>query len=82
MLSMVTTRVATIRAYRKAGGAVVTVERPDRPPHRCSVTLKRYRPLREWVAFGTYPWKSSGAWLKSSLNACLWTKEVTAPISA
>jgi hypothetical protein len=66
------TPAATIKAYRRKGGAVVTVTRPGRPVHRYRVTLRRYHALRQWIAFGKHPWKSSGAWLHSSLNACLW----------
>jgi hypothetical protein len=64
--------VATIKAYRRKGGAVVTVEREGRPPHRHCVTLKRYHALREWAAFGEHPWKTSGAWMRSSMTAYLW----------
>jgi len=74
--------VATIRAYRRTGGAVVTVQRKGRPPHRYHVSLRRYHALRQWTAFGSHPWRSSGAWLHSSLTAHLWAKEVVAPTSA
>ena len=68
---------ATIKAYRRRGGAVVTVARPGRPAHRYIVSLRRYHALRRWIVVGGHPWRSSGAWLNSSLNACLWAKEVT-----
>ena len=67
--------VATVRAYRRKGGAVVTIQREGRPAHRYYVTLKRYRSLRQWFLFGQHPWRTSGSWLKSSLTACLWLKE-------
>ena len=64
--------LATIRAYRRTGGAIITIERQGRPPHRYGVTLRRYHALREWTASGSDPWKTSGAWLKSSMTASLW----------
>ena len=77
-----TTPVATIRAYRKTGGAVVSVERPGAPKLRYQVSLKRYHALRQWTAFGSHPWRSSGAWLRSSMTARLWAREGTAQTSA
>jgi hypothetical protein len=76
------TPVATIRAYRRTGGAVVTVEREGQPPHRYLVSLRRYHALRQWTAFGTHPWRSSSARLRSSLTAYLWAKEVTTQTAA
>jgi hypothetical protein len=70
--ALVGTPMATTRASRRTGHAVIAVDRPGRPPHRCRVTLKCYRALREWV----HPWKCSGAWLKSSLNVSFWAREV------
>jgi hypothetical protein len=75
---MSTTLVATIRAYRRKGGAVVTVMREGRPSHRYDVSLRRYHAIRQWVAFGKHPWKSSGAWLNSGLTA-YFHSEVTHP---
>lgn len=63
---------ATVRAYRCTGGAVVNVEREGRPTHRYRVSLRRYHALREWTAFGSHPYKASGAWLRSSMTAYLW----------
>lgn len=64
--------VATIRAYRRKGGAVVTIERPDRSARRYRITLRRYHALREWLISGGHPWKTSGAWLRSSVTVSLW----------
>ena len=71
------TPVATIRAYRKTGAAVVTVQREGRTPHRYQVSLKRYHALGEWILFGGHPWRTSGGWMRSSMQAALWAKEVT-----
>lgn len=38
--------LASIRAYRKTGCAIVTVERAHRTPHRHRVSLRRYARLR------------------------------------
>ncbi|GEM_PF-6136343 len=65
------TPLATIRAHRKAGCAIVIVERAGRPPHRYRVLLRRYRSLREWTAFGLHPWRACGAWLRAILIAHL-----------
>ncbi len=43
--------LATIKAYRRTGGAVVTVERAGRAARR---------------------WRTSGAWLRSSIVVSLW----------
>ncbi len=72
--------VATVKAYRRTGGAVVTVERPGRPKHRYVVTLRRYHWLREWTltrgAGFARPncWRTSGAWMRSSLTVYLWSQ--------
>ena len=46
--------IATIRGYRRTGGAVVTVCRAGRI-HRHRVTLRRYAALREWTATRAAP---------------------------
>lgn len=74
--------IATIRAYRRTGGAIVTVDCPGRPLHRYKVSLRRYHALREWAGSDRHPWHGSGAWLRNSMTACLWAKEVTAQTSA
>lgn len=64
--------VATIKAYRRTGGPVVTVERQGQPPHRYRISLKRYHALRQWAAFGGHPWKTSGSYMRNSLTISLW----------
>lgn len=63
--------VAILKAYRRKGGAVVTVERTGRSAHRYRVTLRRYHTLRKWLIQQAC-WKASGAWLRSSLTVSLW----------
>ena len=66
-------QLATVRAYRKTGCAIVTVERAGRAPHRHRVSLRRYAALREWtLAAAPRRWKTSGAWLRSSIAVSLW----------
>jgi hypothetical protein len=70
-----TVSLASIRAYRKTGGAVVTVERVGRAPHRHRVSLRRSARLREWTLTLTRAarrWRTSGAWLRSSSAGSLW----------
>ena len=65
--------LASIRAYRRTGGAVVTVERAGRAPHRHRVSHRRYARLREWtLTVAARRWKTSGAWLRSSIAVSLW----------
>jgi hypothetical protein len=64
--------IAVIKAYRKSGCAIVTIERPGRPRHRYTVSLKRYHALREWCMFGKHPWRRSGGYMRSSFTAYLW----------
>ena len=65
--------LATIRAYRRTGGAVVAVERAGRAPHRHRVSLRRYAALREWtITRAARRWRTSGAWLRSSIVVSLW----------
>jgi hypothetical protein len=66
------TLVATIKAYRRTGGAAVTVARQGRQPHRYQVSLRRYHALRQWTVFGEHRWKASGSWFRSSVSVCLW----------
>lgn len=42
--------IATVKAYRRTGGAIVTVEREGR----------------------TRRWRTSGAWLRSSMACSIW----------
>lgn len=69
--------VATIKAYRRKGGAVVTVQRVGRPKHRYCVSLRRYARLREWTvtqgpAFDQPGWRASGAWMRGGIDVALW----------
>ena len=69
---------ATIKAYRRKGGAVVTVQREGRAPHRYRVTLTRYHALREWT-IRQHHWKTSGAYMQSSMTTCLWIRDANPP---
>ncbi len=65
--------LASIRAYRRTGCAVVTVARQGRTPHRHRVSLRRYAALREWtLTCAARRWRTSGAWLRSSIAVSLW----------
>ncbi len=69
--------VATVKAYRRKGGAVVTVTRAGRPKRRYVVSLRRYAALREWTltrgpAWNRPGWKASGAWMRGSIDVALW----------
>ena len=66
---------ATIKGYRRTGGAAVTVERQNRPPQRYRVSLKRYHALREWIPFGGHEWKTSGPWQRNGLATSLWAQQ-------
>lgn len=67
--------VVTIKAHRRKGRAIVTVERPGRDARRYCVSLRRYRWLREWTLSKTMD-GSSGAWLRGSLTVYLRGKGV------
>lgn len=73
---MMAALIATVKAYRKAGRAVVTVIRGEHK-RRYVVSLKRYHALREWTLCQRQ-WKSSGSWLRGSLTAYLWDRETNA----
>jgi hypothetical protein len=60
------TIVATVKGYRRTGGAVVTVTRDGRS-RRYKVTLKRWHALRNRLNVGL-PWRCYGAWSRSSLD--------------
>ena len=65
--------LATIKAYRRTGGAIVTIERQGRVPHRRRVSLRRYASLREWtITRAARRWRTSGAWLRGSITVSLW----------
>ena len=64
---------ATIRAYRRTGCAIVTVERAGRAPHRHRISVRRYARLREWaITRATRRWRTSGWWGRSSIAVSLW----------
>ena len=65
--------LASIKAYRRKGGAIVTIERQGRAPRRHRVSLRRYRALREWLARGAHRrWATSGVWMRNSMAISLW----------
>ena len=65
--------LAAIRAYRKTGCAIVTVERQGRTSRRHRVSLRRYARLREWTITGApRHWCTSGWWGRSSISVSLW----------
>lgn len=65
--------LASIKAYRRTGGAVVTIERQGRSPRRHRVSLRRYAALRGWtITRAARRWRTSGAWLRGSIAVSLW----------
>ena len=65
--------LASIRAYRRTGGAIVTVERAGRAPHRHRISLRRYAALRNWtITRAARRWRTSGWWRCSSIAVSLW----------
>ena len=62
--------LATIRAYRKAGGAIVTVERSS-GKRRYRVTARRYEALKTWLARKDTR-TVSGAWGSRNFSICVW----------
>jgi hypothetical protein len=65
--------LATIHAYRKTGGAIVTVERAGRAPRRHRISLRRYAALRAWtLTAAARRWRTSGTWLRGSIAVSLW----------
>ena len=72
--------LASIRAYRRAGCAIVTIERAGRAPHRHRISLRRYAALREWtIAHAPRHWRTSGALLRSSIAVSLWPQAECRP---
>ena len=66
--------LAVIRAYRKTGGAIVTIARDGRGPHRHHISLRRYAALREWtITHASRRWRTSGWWGRSSIAVSLWS---------
>ena len=65
---------ASIKAYRKTGGAIVIVERALRTPHRHRVSLRRHASLREWtITRAARRWRTSGYSDRSSFVLTLWS---------
>ncbi len=66
--------IAVVRAYRKNGCAIVTVERAQRTPHRHRVSLRRYALLRAWtVTRAARLWRTGGCSDRSSFTVSLWS---------
>ena len=66
--------IAVVRAYRKTGCAIVTVERAHRTPHRHRVSLRRYALLRTWTLHrAPCRWRTSGFSDRSSFTVSLWS---------
>lgn len=66
--------LSVIRAFRKTGCAIVTVERAARAPHRHRVSLRRYALLRAWTHHrAPRLWHTSGFWDRSSFVLFLWS---------
>ena len=66
--------LASIRAYRRPGGAIVIVERALRTPHHHRVSLRRYALLRAWTHHrAPRLWRTSGFWDRSSFILSLWS---------
>ena len=64
---------ASIKAYRRTGGAIVIVERAGRAPHRHRISLRRYAALREWtITRVARRWRTSGYSDRSSFVLSLW----------
>ena len=65
--------LVSIRAYRKTGCAIVTVERAHRAPHRHRVSLRRYALLRAWtITRAARLWRTGGCSDRSSFSVALW----------
>jgi hypothetical protein len=64
--------LATVKAYRRTGGAIVTVKHHGRT-RRYRVSLRRYHALREWtLTRAAHRWRTSGAWLRASVACSIW----------
>jgi hypothetical protein len=62
--------IAKIKAYRRRGGAVITIERNGYIRRR-QVSLRRYRAFFHWT--NAYcPWRCSGAWMRHGINITIW----------
>ena len=66
--------LATLRAYRRTGGAIVIVERARRAPRRHRISLRRYAALREWtITRAARRWRTSGYSDRSSFVLTPWS---------
>lgn len=65
--------LASVRAYRRAGCVIVTVERAGRAPQPHRVSLRRHSLRREWITTrAPIRWSTSGWWARSSIAVSLW----------
>ncbi len=65
--------LASIRASRRTGCVIVTVERAHRAPHRHRISLRRYALLRSWtLTRAARLWRISGCSDRSSFTVSLW----------
>jgi hypothetical protein len=65
--------LASIRAYRKTGCAIVTVEQRRRTDRRHRISLRRYAAPLEWTIIrAARRWQTSGWWGRSSIAVSLW----------
>jgi len=71
---MMSAPIATMRGYRRPGGAIVTIERPGESAHRYRVNLRRYAALQKWAALPEHG-PTSGAWTRSGFSVSFWTAE-------
>lgn len=62
--------LATIKAGRRTGCAVVTIER-NGCVRRHRVSLKRYHAFFRWTN-ERCPWRTSGAWMRHGLDITIW----------
>ena len=58
--------LATVKAYRRTGCAVITIERNGRV-RRHTVSLRRYRTFYFWT-IKKCPWKCNGAWMRHGMD--------------
>lgn len=58
--------LATIKAYRRTGGAVIRIEREGSVRRHC-VSLRRYRAFFDW-SIQRCPWKCGGQWKRNGMD--------------
>ncbi len=64
--------LAHVRAGRRTGHAVITIERNGRT-QRHKVSLKRYRAFFWWT-IRRCPWKCSGSWARHGIDITIWNR--------